>query len=205
MDEIHRMPPKMAGYTKASGQHDPAGKYLCASCNMYIPSRMAPGKGGCTAVLPDQGESDGSQISAKTGGCNLYMHGPSAKHENTNPNRLSKSDAGYVDNGPFSCKRCGNYLGDGHEGCVRVMAGGKDGVKTIDRGECCNAWQAQEAVPENARKVFLDAESAEKSGKEEDLEYCPNCTKSLISGICLSCAYTKPRKGQMDKTHGGAM
>jgi len=148
MAEVHRLSPMLAQYTKVTKQSDKDGDYLCRSCMMYIPGSKV-GKGGCTAIAPDNRDDDEHYISGDYGGCNLYVRGKPAKEANINPNRLSKADGGYVHTGPFSCKRCGNYLGPGQPKCIRVMAGGKDGIEVIEPNECCNAWQLPGEVHED--------------------------------------------------------
>jgi len=133
------MTPLMAGYTAVTHQRDPKGDYLCGSCNMFITG--PGGRGACTAIRPSRGEGETDYISGPKGGCNFYMKGPPASVSNINPNRLTKSAGGYVEDGPFSCKRCINFLGESKDGCIRVVAHGTDGVARIKSDECCNGWQ----------------------------------------------------------------
>jgi hypothetical protein len=154
----------LAQYTKATGQHDPKGEYLCESCMMYIPGKK--GMGSCTAVGPEGVEKDGAHISGKKGGCNLYVNGPAASKEKTNPNRLSKAASGYMDAGPFGCSRCGNFEGPGSKHCLRVLGDEKKGVGTIEAGECCNGWQSvEEARSTMAYDHPFEGVSAKKAGK----------------------------------------
>lgn len=114
----------MVAYTAVSDQSDPEGDYLCGSCMM----RIGKGKtGGCSAVT--------GLISFTKGGCNVYKHGPAATEGNINPNRLSKDEAGYVEHGPFGCRRCVHYV-KAERGCHRVMG-------LIMPKECCNVQQRQ--------------------------------------------------------------
>ena len=151
----HRMSPMLAQYTKVTGQKDPAGDYLCGSCMMFIPGKNA--QGNCTAVT--------GAISATKGGCNLYMHGPVATAAQTNPNRLAPAEAGYVEDGPFSCKRCGNYLGRNQPGCLRVMT--KGNVRVIEANECCNGWQPMSEVSVAQRQKGLEMNKEADHGRSE--------------------------------------
>ena len=177
----HRLSPMLAQYTAVTGQSDPDGRYACGSCMMYLEGGGT--RGGCTAVKPSKGEVDGEHIDSIRGGCNIYVRGPAAKWSNVNPNRLTKVSSGYVEDGPFGCARCGNFL-RGAKGCVRVMAG-KDGVARIEPRECCNAWQRPDEVP---RRAVAKIMAIEQGGKAN--AWCPRCGKSASTktGYCPSCS-----------------
>ena len=190
--ELHRLPLLVAGYTTVTKQGDPKGSYLCSDCMMYIPDGEE--WGGCTAVLPDRGEPDGLHISGKQGGCNLFIAGKPAAETQKNPNRLTKADAGYSQDGPFGCRRCGNYLGLRQSGCVRVVADKKLGVAYIEADACCDGWMPEHEVPVEVRRVFAPSGKDARAAKSP--EYCPECATRMSHddsrGIdfCRDCAFT---------------
>lgn len=127
-----KLPQLVAGYTEATKQGDSAGDYRCGTCRFYIPGERQ--RGGCTVVKPEKSEHDAAYISAEFGGCNYYVRGKTSSEAAVNPARVSKGDAGYEEDGPYSCKRCRNFRPPG--ACTIVE--GK-----IEPDECCNLWHAK--------------------------------------------------------------
>lgn len=103
-------------------------EFTCAGCIMFFSET-----GQCAILNPDNVKANG--------GCNLWVGGDAMKRpdEAHFPMRLVPAHvAGYVDNGPFTCKRCANFEGYHGPGTCRRVEG------IVHADGCCNAWKKSE-------------------------------------------------------------
>ncbi len=78
---VRDMITELAYYAEDGPTYDPSGCYLCGTCSM----RIMPG--GCTHVT--------GLISMDTGGCQVYMIGPSIGVEHSLPEKMSQREINY--------------------------------------------------------------------------------------------------------------
>lgn len=105
-----------ADYAEEGPTYDPAGKYLCKTCDMRKD--------------PDQCMRVEGPISFDTGGCRIYIHGEEPETAPEMPQKLSQTEAAYTERPnvkSFGCWQC-EYGGEAKE---------KD---DDGRGSWCKFW-----------------------------------------------------------------
>lgn len=100
--------------------------FVCGACKFAVPA----GDYGAKCAILNQ---NGSTISLTTGSCTQYCPGEPVQQPCNGG--FDPNDVGYVEEGPYSCKRCKAFQGKGS--CSAVQ----NTPHTIDPDGCCNGWE----------------------------------------------------------------
>jgi len=108
------------------GPEDNRKEFACGGCMMFIKQTSE-----CTIV-------EDSKVDGVKGGCNLWVGGKSVEKRADHPPMeiVTKEKVGYSDQGPFTCKRCKNFVPMGDYGGCKIVEG------TVHKDGCCNAWES---------------------------------------------------------------
>lgn len=125
------------------GEHEIEGGKLRPEAVMYLnPEQVANAEGcRCGRCIFFTHSSSECQLTtppacdADHGVCGLYFGGPSTLTSITPQNRIPKSAAGYVTDGPSHCANCEYFIQEGEGGCQKV--GGY-----IHAKGCCSHWES---------------------------------------------------------------
>lgn len=129
-DKAEKLDPAVVLYLPAKSINAKTGA-SCGECWKFIGDKTA--KGSCVEV---EGTIDGA-----TGVCGLYIAGNLLADANpqvsTGIVQISKSIAGYSEEGPTHCGTCEYYGGDATSGPCEKVKG------TVEFGGCCNRWEGK--------------------------------------------------------------
>lgn len=101
--------------------------FTCAGCMMFF-----KGTSECAILIDKSVKADA--------GCNIWVGGDAMGRpdEHHMPMELvPKHEAGYTEDGPFTCKRCQHFKPMGEYGECNKMSVGN----VVHKDGCCNGWE----------------------------------------------------------------